>query len=679
MSSIVLSPHTLVKRLHTREKHMSRSSKDQTNTLSTSSSGFFITYEEACIAALPGAKSTSAPARNLRTCVKKWCAHHEKTLRDGIGDEFGTAFEGHLRVLTEKMLAVNPTCRTSDNIRWAARKLFKTYHSLLLAGELPVDFLQALTVLRLRKGWAVAELVKAYQNGMEVTFPTAYSVINSWVQEKVAPSYRHDNSIRGIRALEKIFDVPEGTLSNRAFRKPIPILADGAQKNVYRDNHSKLTRSKYAQPMPLHIAETFEEHAAWQFKSTHRINEQSYVIDSGRYWTTDDTKLKYSHDVTAFFSYLMLPAPTKMFHKLTPDERMLLGKGLKPEELRYTMLLNMDLMWDFLEWKRHRQANQVFTQNSSHFLMFVNNMVNHPYSFVRAHSKFGIEQVTPVDAKDWEGYCDVWHEKVLRLARQIKKGIPSGQQRDPKIVLKTILSQKNTSPLKLLHELIHRMHADLASPLHPKKRAAEFRDALLFDLMLLEPLRASHWGGLELGKHLIQTKGSWELIIDKSEFKNKSSIWCQDRRTVFNSRVSGLIDQYLEQHRPHLHGGTEASNTRVFLSAKVGPGRHLLLGVHPYAITEATLWNAVANRFNTYFGIRIGTNVFRHLLCKAYLMEHSGDWDGAAAILNNSPDVARKTYGELSQDVHREKADVWRDKQEQTFQKEMANRGNARG
>ena len=658
---------------------MSISSKDHTNTSSTSFSGFFTTYEEACIAALPGAKSTSASARNLRACAKKWCAHHGKTLHDGIGDEFGTAFEGHLRVLTEKMLAVNPTCRTSDNIRWAARKLFKTYHSLLQANELPVDFLQALTVLRLRKGWSVSELVVAYRRAMDVNPQTARSVINSWVNEKAAPSYRHNNSIKGLRALEVIFEVPEGTLSNRAFRKPIPILAGGAEKNVYRDNHSKLTRSKYAQPMPLHIADIFEEHAAWQFKSTHRINEQSYVIDSRRHWTTDETKILYSKSITAFFSYLMLPAPTKMFHKLTPDEKMLIGKGLAPEELRYTMLLNMDLMWDFLEWKRHRQANQVFTQDAVHFLIFVNNMVNHPYSFVRAHLKFGIEQVPPVDTKDWEGYCNIWHEKVLRLSRQIKKGIPNGKQRDPKIVLKAILSQKNTPPLKLLHELIHRMHADLASPLHPKMRAVEFRDALLFDLMLLEPLRASHWGELELGTHLIRTQDCWELIINKSEFKNKSSIWCQDRRTVFNSRVSGLIDEYLEQHRPHLHGGLEASNTRVFLSAKVGPGRHLLPGVHPYAITEATLWNAVANRFNTYFGIKIGTNVFRHLLCKAYLMEHCGDWDGAAAILNNSPDVARKTYGELSQDVHREKADVWRAKHEQTFHKEMANRGIARG
>jgi integrase len=631
-----------------------------------------ITYEAVLTAALKDAAPTSQKAKDFRAGIKHWLKYHHKAFPDKVGEEFGPLFETHLSRMTEEMLLENPTSRRSDNVRWVAGLFRQAYQTILLDDELPTDFLAALTVLRLRKTWSVEELVHLFHAAIHPTSEhRCRSPIYRWLRGEAHPSYREGNSAKNLQVLEEILGVPTGTLSTRAFKRVTPILTPGIQKNAYRDNQAIVTAIPFVMEMPVHIEEAFKETTAWKRKKTHRVAGETYALGEGNYWTSAATVEINKRRVGEFFSYLMLPATTEPEYKLTTTAKASLGKGLAPEELRYTMLLDPELLWEFFEFKRNRQVNQVFTRATEHFLVLVNNLVNHPHSFIRAHPKFGAEQSPPVGSEDWQAHCEEWHQAILKLAREIKKAIPAAKQRDPDTGLRSFLDKQ--SPVALLKEMTQRMYSGVTPSSHKKKRALEFRDALLFDLMVAEPLRASHWGQLELGEDLVRNEnGVWELIVDKARFKNKASVWCKDRRIRLSLRISGIIDEYLEQHRPHLRGVDVPGEKRVFLSGRSGQVRkERKIGDHPNALSPQTLYRVVCNRFNTYFGIRVGPHSFRHILATAYLMEHPGDYEGAASILNNSPDVVKKNYGHLTQADHLRRADAWREDIEDTFQRKV--------
>lgn len=628
-----------------------------------------ISYRTVLDSWVDDSKHAESTVKNVRTALNLWLTFHGKTMECLVGEEMGAAHEEHFTQLLQEQPAPKRSSRHGDNVRWAIGRIRKSYQALLLDLQLPTDFLPAITALRMRKGWQVSDLTLAYAKRRALSSKSgAIENIGVWLSGKASPRGSSTASKLGIQALEEIFELREGVLSSRAFKStPVAIMKPG-KTSAYRLNHSRLTKSRYTKDLPEHIEAAFAAHAAWKFKNTYRVGGEVYTVKKGNFWTSDETIVKYKKDLRDFFGFLRLPAPTKPEYLLTSDEKMLLGKGFSDAEVRYTMMLDPDLLYEFFEFRKNRQTNKVYTQQANHFLIFVNNMVNHPYSFVRAHEVMFRPEVPGLSADQWQEHCDRWHHDVLKLNRQVKLGISDDKQRDPDEALSVILADRD--PFALVEEMIRRMRASIASRPLSSTRACIFRDALLFDLMLSEPLRASHWGQLELGKDFIRAEnGIWTLVVDKEAFKNKASKWCKNRSTRFTPKLSLLIDEYVDGHRAYLAGGNEPENTRVFLSAKTGPGRAQGKGHHPYALTEATLFWAVARRFETYFHVRIGTNAFRHILATAYLKEHPGDYEGAASILNNSPDVIKENYGHVKQADHLRRANNWRDEKRRTFEK----------
>jgi site-specific recombinase XerD len=635
-----------------------------------------LTYEALFEVIRNGEAATASRVRNLKSCIKAWCAFHQKTMSDTVGDEFDVKYEQHLTDVSSALLAAKPKSQNSKNVRWAAGVFRQAYQALRTSSDIPVGFLDAITFLCARKGWTTKILISHYRKARMLARSTGEDVslvnnaIYNWFEGKALP--KRGLSESALQTVADLLEVHVDILLARAFNDPVPILKlKGPEKNAYRANQSVLSKSLFSVVPPDHIVEAFNEHVAWKFKSQYRIDGENYVIRPGNYWTKDGTVEKFRKSVRDFFSFLMLPAPSAPEHTLTKAQKMLAGKGMAADQLRYPMLVDADLVWEYLEFKRIRQVNNVYTQESMAFILFINNLVNHPYSFLRAHAKFGSDLTPPIPASEWQTQCNSWHQGLLKLSRAVKKGVAPEKQRDPDTALRPILD--HPEPVVLLREMISRMRAGISSTFRPHKRAAEHRDALLFELMILEPLRASHWGHLEIGEDFVRNEdGLWVLTVDKAKFKNKSSPWCRDRRVVFGARVSAHIDEYVNEDRQHLKGGKERDNKRLFLKGKTGPKPPANSTEHPYAISEAALWWIVAGRFETYFGMKIGTNAFRHILATAFLKKHPGDYEGAASILNNSPDVVKKNYGHLTQKDHLDRVNKWRNEEEAVFLKKKA-------
>jgi hypothetical protein len=102
----------------------------------------------------------------------------------------------------------------------------------------------------------------------------------------------------------------------------------------------------------------------------------------------------------------------------------------------------------------------------------------------------------------------------------------------------------------------------------------------------------------------------------------------------------------------------------VFLSGATGPkkkeGKKSDL---PFAPMDAqAIWWALSKRLKNYFGVGVGTNVFRHITATSILKDAPGDFESASSVLNNGPDTINENYKHLTQADGLRRADAWRER-----------------
>lgn len=604
----------------------------------------------------------SSSYRSFKAHVSAWCRFKEVSLESPAVRTLG-AYEGPLNRLTDQLsMGSEASPDKAKNIRWAVVELARVYESFRLSYTLPSDYREALHQAIAAKGWEPKDLIAAVKN-LHPRDSWRGDPIRHHLNGMMLPNAGKAGSKELVGYMEKALDLPEGTLARRAFKAPRIIKVGNPREIPYRAHHSKLTKKPYAlKKLPPSFEKFWKALAYWRGQASHTVRSDgkvdTYIVPAGSRWTSANSADKYEANVRRYLGWLALPAPTKPLYELTEEELWLTGAGLSVAELTLAHLFNLDLVWQFIEFLRVRQHNKAYTQDHLHFLVFLNSLVNHPYSFVKANNDLAPIFGQNLKGAEWVAYVETsMHQPLLALSRQLRKSLSNtGRQRSADEPLADIFAEK--SPLLYIREMVFQMKENLAPVTHRQAHASQLRDIALFLMAMEVPLRCQNFAELKLGTDLTKDSatGCWKIFVPKARLKNRHSAHAKDIHRTYSAETSEAIDQYLASGRPLLPG--HASPFFLLASAS-GPHRVADDTRHPDQVREGTIYWFVRTRTEQYFGQGVGSNLFRHLLATAILKDAPGNVEVAAAVLNNSPDTVRSNYKHITQQDGLRVADGW--------------------
>lgn len=606
------------------------------------------------LAAERGWDQKSTDYRSIKSHLKAWCSFCDKTLESPGFETLSSGVAPRLAAFTESKAADNK--RNVKNLRWVVTDVKRIYDSLQADDKLPADFTGALNALMDAAGWKIGDLLGAMDAHKYGANENKGSSVRALVQGTTNPMAGRRGSRELVALLETTFGVATGTLGKRAFKDGGVIQLGTTKAIAYRDAQSKRSQFPYAlKELPAQLEPWWKDVVYWRSQPYLMVKGERFAHKAGTYWKKPQTAGKYKFNLLRYLGWMTLPLPTKPAYEMTQDDFWSTGKGMKQEDITVAHVLDLQLFWEFLEFLRLRQHNQVFTFEHKHFLIFLNSLVNAPYSYFKAHPAWA--PVFGQDAAGWVDFVEAkLHQPLLKMSRDLTKMISTEKQRDSDDPLATVY--KDHDPMVLLTEMVTRMKADLAPRTQKQRRAAQLRDIAMFQMELEVPLRAENMSFMFLDKHLERDKvtGLWHLFVPKAELKNADSAHAHDIDRTYSQETSLDIDRYVNEGRPMLRGHDE--NRLFLLTTASGPKRKRSWRHSCYEINAMSLYNVISLRVMKYFGIGVGANLFRHLNATAALKDNRGNVEVAAAILNNAPGTIRTTYSHMTQADDLRKADA---------------------
>ena len=600
--------------------------------------------------------------RVFRSNLKSWCSSQGASLNSLVAQTLGQGFTLRLNAFC---VSLNEQGRRSSERtgRWAVTEVHRIYESLRVNQDLPSDFPTAMELAMAAAGLTLSELAKTLKERFAQN-RTTYPSLKKWLAREAHPHLQLKPSVLLVNQVEQVLNLPEGTLAVRAFKVPSLIKLGSSQPIPYRVHQALLTKAPYyLKDLPAHLATWFDELAYWRALPTMRVYGVIHSVKEGNRWTKPASTKKHRRDFLGMVSWLCLPLPVKPVHEMTDAERWVHGKGMDPKDVTLSHILNSDLIWEYLEFRRIRQVNKTYTQESEHFIIFVNSLVNHPWSFVKAHDKFAPIFGQACKGEEWSQWVeDNCHQPILKLNKVIKQGVSKERQRHPDAAMKDILGEE--SPMPYLLQMVESIEANLPPSVHRNQFASRMRDLAMIRMLIEVPLRSENVFTMELGRHLVKDErnGLYWIKVPKAEQKNWSSPHCYDIHREYSEKTSQIIDRYLTAGRPLLKGYDLTAI--VFLSGATGPKKKEgLKSDLPYSTmnAQAVYW-ALSKRFKDYFGVGIGANVFRHFSATSILKDTPGDYETASAVLNNAANTVNENYKHLNQTDGLRRADAWRER-----------------
>ena len=131
------------------------------------------------------------------------------------------------------------------------------------------------------------------------------------------------------------------------------------------------------------------------------------------------------------------------------------------------------------------------------------------------------------------------------------------------------------------------------------ERALDYRDGLLFSLLVHRPVRVGNLASIQIGAHLVSTRTGYRLNFRADEMKAHRDYSC-----LIPESLVPALDRYLDEVRPIL-AGQGVSTSALWLSIH---GRPLAVG----GVTAI-----VGRRTTQAFGIRLGPHLVRHIVATA--------------------------------------------------------------
>jgi hypothetical protein len=175
-------------------------------------------------------------------------------------------------------------------------------------------------------------------------------------------------------------------------------------------------------------------------------------------------------------------------------------------------------------------------------------------------------------------------------------------------------------------------------------RALRFQTGLLVRMWIRIPMRSRSIREMDLNGRLYRDgQGGWQLAYVGGQLKiDESDGETNEFLVPWPSDLVDTLDEYLRDWRPR------------FPQANTSP--YVFLTEQGRQFSQGSVWSRFRMAVYQATRKRIWPHLLRHIWSDAYLDAHPGDYEGAAAMLNNSPDMVRARYRRFRREQHLQKA-----------------------
>jgi integrase len=163
-------------------------------------------------------------------------------------------------------------------------------------------------------------------------------------------------------------------------------------------------------------------------------------------------------------------------------------------------------------------------------------------------------------------------------------------------------------------------------------QARQVRNGLMVGVLAMHPIRLKNFAALEIGRSLVEIKGSWWIVLSASETKEGRP----DERRI-DDLLHPALDRYLKKYRPLL-AGADQSTAALWLSSNDGAPMSYA-GVER-VITETT---------RTTVGVAVSPHLFRTAIASSAAIHGGANPHLASAPLHHTdPHVTEAHYNRAS-------------------------------
>ncbi len=577
---------------------------------------------------------------NHGTAINTWLKYLGFDVHAMVGDEFGVDFDHRLGSYLEQLQTQGKSQQTRKDRKSILGKWHDSFRLLLRTSGLPDSFRAALKQLMETRHVTVTQLGRACK--------IERKCLEKWLSGRNLPSAR---SLGKVAAIEEFFDLQPSTLIVR-----LPSFVLGTQKDVvgrrrtpFRKNQSALRSKSYA---PANLEGRLVEE--WQM--TFRFFTDSAWVAArglkrkGRGWSTRKGRNRYSSVgqklgyVRDFTGFLLLP--------LEAEDPQMRGKGFQVSDLSLTLLTRVELVYDFLQFRRGRTVNKAYNHYTKTFLNFCLQLVRPKTGFLWQQPTFGLIPEELRETGAWQRHCAEAHEKLRDVKSNIKDNEGFGRGNDNMDIVKPLIRERQ-HPITVLTDIAKGIRGEIRKTINKTRRAVLFRDLLLFDFLISNPVRVINLSEMRYipGRQgnegdpvnlYRKSDGSWHLKYEVVELKNG---YYRGRYDLpVHPSIWPDIEEYLNVHRPLLAGAGQCDyvfrpSSRAFNKYK-----------RPVFSTEAINSGYLSSRVMLHSQLHIhgcvgfSAHAARHFVATEWLKNNPGAYAVAAAILHDSEEMVRESY-----------------------------------
>jgi integrase len=158
-------------------------------------------------------------------------------------------------------------------------------------------------------------------------------------------------------------------------------------------------------------------------------------------------------------------------------------------------------------------------------------------------------------------------------------------------------------------------------------RARQIRNGLMVTMLAMHPIRLKNFAALEIGRSLVEIKGSWWIVLSASETKESRP----DERRI-DDPLQPALDRYLKKYRPLL-AGSNTPPLALWLSSNDGAPMSYS-GVER-VITETT---------RTTVGVAVSPHLFRTAIASSAAIHGGAKPHLASALLHHTDSGVTEAY-----------------------------------
>ncbi|MBR1287728.1 site-specific integrase [Bradyrhizobium sp. AUGA SZCCT0177] len=149
-------------------------------------------------------------------------------------------------------------------------------------------------------------------------------------------------------------------------------------------------------------------------------------------------------------------------------------------------------------------------------------------------------------------------------------------------------------------------------------QARQVRNGLMVAMLAMHPVRLKNFAALEIGRSLVEIKGSWWIVLSATETKEDRP----DERRI-DDLLQPALDRYLKKYRPFL-AGADQSTTALWLSSN-----------DESPMTYDGVARAVTETTRSTVGVAVSPHLFRTAIASSAAIYGGANPHLASAVLHH--------------------------------------------